>query len=279
MSLLWQFRQRVKEAERLDIKNIKNFTVTDTNVKYESEKECELAEIASQKLEKDNTEAHYRFINIITITLLLIFSAVLFLTVSGSNIVDDSSNVLTWKTFLSGDYTRSLKTSYDNDLPFPDEMKMLEERLSLIYGIGNKVSDPVKEVDEETDEQHNSFDEPTEPEEPANSEKVVTSVVTDEMGITVTSTAKKKGEKETTTTTAIDRPDDYDETTTTSASATTTNTDPPEFTVTETYPVSQPGPTQTQPPETPTQTQPPETPTQTEETEPPEPVDSEEPTE
>ena len=248
----------------MDIKNIKNYTVTDTNVKYENEKECELAEIASQKLEKDNTEAHYRFINIITITLLLIFSAVLFLTVSGSNIVDDSNNVLSWKTFLSGDYTKSLKTSYDNDLPFPDEMKMLEERLSLIYGIGNKVSDPVKEVDEETDEQHNSFDEPTEPEEPANSEKVVTSVVTDEMGITVTSTA----------------PDDYDETTTTtSASATTTNTDPPEFTVTETYPVSQPGPTQTQPPETPTQTQPPETPTQTEETEPPEPVDSEEPTE
>ena len=29
----------------MDIKNIKNFTVTDTKVEYESEKECELAEI------------------------------------------------------------------------------------------------------------------------------------------------------------------------------------------------------------------------------------------
>ena len=97
-------------------RDFKNFNIAGSDSEYENPKECELAEIASQKLEKDNTEAHYRFINILTLTLLLIFSATLFLTVSGSNIVDDSNNVLTLKTFLSGDYTRSLKSSYDHDL-------------------------------------------------------------------------------------------------------------------------------------------------------------------
>lgn len=231
------------------MKDLKNFSIVEEEGEYESPKECELAELASQKLEKDNTEAHYRFINILTLTLILIFSSVLFLTVSGSDIVDNN-NVLTWKSFTSGDYTRSLKRSYDSDLPFPEEMKMLEERISLIYGIGNKVSDPVKEIDEYTDTQHNSFDQPDEPEPAAdnNDEKIVTSVVTDEMGITVTTEAEKDDDgKVTTTTTAIDRPDDEDETstTTTTTAATTTNTDPPEFTVTETYPVEQPGPTTT----------------------------------
>ena len=247
------------------MKDFKDLTIVEGDGAYELPKDCELADIASQKLEKDNTEARYRFINILTLSLLFIFSAVLFLTVSGSNIVDNN-NVLTWKSFVSGDYTRSLKTSYEKDLPFPEEMKKLEERLSLIYGIGNKISDPVKEVDEETDTARNSFDEPgEEPDDSTNNnEKVVTSAVTDEMGITVTTAAEKGNEKQTTTTTAIDRPDDEDETTTTTTeTATTTNTDPPEFTVTETYPVTQPGPTQTK---TETHTDPPDT-----ETDPPEP--------
>lgn len=261
-------------------KDFKNFNIAGSDSEYENPKECELAEIASQKLEKDNTEAHYRFINILTLTLLLIFSATLFLTVSGSNIVDDSNNVLTLKTFLSGDYTRSLKSSYDHDLPFPEEMKMLEERLSLIYGIGNKVSDPVKEIDEATDSQRNSFDEPDEGYDYSNnnSEKKVTSAVTDEMGITVTTTDKKDEGKQTTTTTAIDRPSDEETTTTTTTETpTTTNTEAPHFTVTETYPVSQPGPTQTRETEPPTQTKEPEPDTGTisQEPEPQPPVDSE----
>ncbi|GEM_PF-101805 len=262
-------------------RDIKNFNIVGGDGEYENPKDCELAEIASQKLEKDNTEAHYRFINILTLTLLLIFSATLFLTVSGSNIVDDSNNVLTLKTFLSGDYTRSLKSSYDHDLPFPEEMKMLEERLSLIYGIGNKVSDPVKEIDDNTDSDRNSFDIPDEGYDYSknnNNEKKVTSAVTDEMGITVTTTNKADEGKKTTTTTAIDRPyDDGQTSTTTSETPTTTNTEAPYFTVTETYPVSQPAPTQTRETEPPTQTKEPEpdTGTASQEPEPEPPVDSE----
>ena len=71
--------------------------------------------------------------------------------------MEDNNLSLTFKTFFSGDYTQALEDSYNNSIPFPDAMKAVEERISLIYGIGNKVTDPIKETPDNTDSNHNSF--------------------------------------------------------------------------------------------------------------------------
>ena len=76
----------------------------------------------------------------------MLFACIFFISVSGSDIVEDNNLPLTFKTFFSGDYTQALEDSYNNSIPFPDAMKAVEERISLIYGIGNKVTDPIRKL-------------------------------------------------------------------------------------------------------------------------------------
>ena len=160
--------------------------------------------------------------------------------------MEDNNLSLTFKTFFSGDYTQALEDSYNNSIPFPDAMKAVEERISLIYGIGNKVTDPIKETPDNTDSNHNSFDHPTNNDSDDPDENVITTTAKPQDG-EVTTTKKKEDKKKTTTTTAIDRPEETKSTTTTSTASTTTNNDKPYYTVTETEPIVQPGPTNSTP--------------------------------
>ena len=210
-------------------KKTTRFNIVHGDNEYEIPEECEAAEEAAEELAKTNLEEHYSFINLLSIAVIMLFACILFISV---------------KTFFSGDYTQALEDSYNNSIPFPDAMKAVEERISLIYGIGNKVTDPIKETPDNTDSNHNSFDHPTNNDSDDPDENVITTTAKPQDG-EVTTTKKKEDKKKTTTTTAIDRPEETKSTTTTSTASTTTNNDKPYYTVTETEPIVQPGPTTT----------------------------------
>ena len=70
-------------------------------------------------------------------------------------------------------------------------MKAVEERISLIYGIGNKVTDPIKETPDNTDSNHNSFDHPTNNDSDDPDENVITTTAKPQDG-EVTTTRKKQ---------------------------------------------------------------------------------------
>lgn len=124
----------------------------------------------------------------------MLFACIFFISVSGSDIVEDNNLSLTFKTFFSGDYTQALEDSYNNSIPFPDAMKAVEERISLIYGIGNKVTDPIKETPDNTDSNHNSFDHPTNNDSDDPDENVITTTAKPQDG-EVTTTKKKEDKK------------------------------------------------------------------------------------
>ena len=224
-------------------KKTTRFNIVHGDNEYEIPEECEAAEEAAEELAKTNLEEHYSFINLLSIAVIMLFACIFFISVSGSDIVEDNNLSLTFKTFFSGDYTQALEDSYNNSIPFPDAMKAVEERISLIYGIGNKVTDPIKETPDNTDS-NNSFDHPTNNDSDDPDENVITTTAKPQDG-EVTTTKKKEDKKKTTTTTAIDRPEETKSTTTTSTASTTTNNDKPYYTVTETEPIVQPGPTTT----------------------------------
>ena len=125
-------------------KKTTQFNIVHGDNEYEIPEECEAAEEAAEELAKTNLEEHYSFINLLSIAVIMLFACIFFISVSGSDIVEDNNLSLTFKTFFSGDYTQALEDSYNNSIPFPDAMKAVEERISLIYGIGNKVTDPIK---------------------------------------------------------------------------------------------------------------------------------------
>ena len=143
-------------------KKTTRFNIVHDDNEYEIPEECEAAEEAAEELAKTNLEEHYSFINLLSIAVIMLFACIFFISVSGSDIVEDNNLSLTFKTFFSGDYTQALEDSYNNSYTFfLYAMKVLfEERISLIYGIGNKVTDPIKETPDNTDSNHNSFDHP-----------------------------------------------------------------------------------------------------------------------
>ena len=200
-------------------KKITRFNIVHGDDEYEIPEECEAAEEAAEELAKTNLEEHYSFINLLSIAVIMLFACIFFISVSGSDIVEDNNLSLTFKTFFSGDYTQALEDSYNNSIPFPDAMKAVEERISLIYGIGNKVTDPIKETPDNTDSNHNSFDHPTNNDSDDPDENVITTTAKPQDG-EVTTTKKKEDKKKTTTTTAIDRPEETKSTTTTSTAST-----------------------------------------------------------
>lgn len=66
--------------------------------------------------------------------------------------------------------------------------------VSLIYGIGNKVTDPIKETPDNTDSNHNSFDHPTNNDSDDPDENVITTTAKPQDG-EVTTTKKKEDKK------------------------------------------------------------------------------------
>lgn len=225
--------------------NIKQFNIVhnDKENEFVMPQECEMADRTSQEIAKENLEGHYSFVNLLTLAVLMLFACIFFIAVSGSDIVEDNSTSLSFKTFFSGDYTQAIEDTYNNSIPFPDAMKAIEERISLIYGIGNKVTDPIKEISDDTDKDHNSFDQPTNNDDDTD-ENVITTTTKAADG-EVTTTKKNDDKKKTTTTTAIDRPEETETSTTTSTASTTTNNDKPYYTETTTEQIYQPGPTTT----------------------------------
>ena len=221
------------------------FNIVHSDDEYEIPEECEAAEEAAEELAETGLEEHYSFINLLSIAVIMLFACVFFIAVSGSDIVEDNNLSLTFKTFVSGDYTQSLEDSYNSSIPFPNAMKAIEERISLVYGIGNKVTDPIKETPADTDTDHNSFDRPSDNNNSGDpDENVITTTTAANNGEAVT-TNKKDDKKKTTTTTAIDRPEETTSNSTTTTASTTTNNDKPYYTVTETEKITQPGPTTT----------------------------------
>ncbi len=249
---------------------MKNFRQTAKAAEgYVIPEECAENEEAVKELALVTREEHYNSINLLVMAVLLIFTAVTFIAVNGGNSVDDNSMTLNFKVFMSGAYTQSLEDKYNNQLPIPETLKALEERISLLYGIGNKVSDPIKEIDNSTNSDRNSFDEtPDEKNEADEDVLKVTTVLTDKNGETVTTGGEENAENGKGTT-ALPRPAATTSTTTTTTESTTTNNDAPYVTTTTTEPVPDTTTTTT----TASDTEPPDTSTTTTstgaETEPP----------
>ena len=74
----------------------------------------------------------------------MLFARIFFISVSGSDIVEDNNLSFNIQDFPFRGLHSGIEDSYNNSIPFPDAMKAVEERISLIYGIGNKVTDPIK---------------------------------------------------------------------------------------------------------------------------------------
>lgn len=230
---------------------------------YVIPEECAENEEAVKELALVTREEHYNSINLLVMAVLLIFTAVTFIAVNGGDSVDDNSMTLNLKVFMSGAYTQSIEDKYNGQLPVPETLKTLEERISLIYGIGNKVSDPIQEIDSSTNSDRNSFDEIPAGDKSGPDENVltVTTAMTNEEGETVTTSKDDKAGGKGTT--ALTRPDSTTSTTTTTTESTTTNNDAPHVTTTVTEPVPETSTTTTT---TTTETDPPETSTTTSET-------------
>ncbi len=214
--------------------------------------ECAENDRAVLFLAKETGVGHYDNVNLLVMAALLIFVSVVFLAINGGDINDDNKVNLTKTTFLSGEFTAQLEKQYNRQLPIPELMKTAEEHVALLYGIGNKLSDPVrKTVAEEAEQGRNLFEELPEDntDQPDIDENVLTTSVvqTDKNGNTVT-TSEKSGENHGKGTTAIDRPyETYTTTVTTTlvSSVTTTNNDPPDVTTTTTVPYEEPETTTT----------------------------------
>lgn len=114
-------------------KKTTRFNIVHDDNEYEIPEECEAAEEAAEELAKTNLEEHYSFINLLSIAVIMLFACIFFISVSGSDIVEDNNLSLTFKTFFSGDYTQALEDSYNNSIPFPDAMKAVEERISYLW--------------------------------------------------------------------------------------------------------------------------------------------------
>ena len=212
--------------------------------------ECPENDRAVRFLAKEAGAGHYDSVNLLVMSALLIFMSVVFIAVNGGDINDDDTVNLTGKTFLSGEYTRSIEKKYNEQLPIPQLMKSAEERISLLYGIGNKLSDPIKKkVEAETGSGRNLFEEDAREDNYNVDEAVVTTAKpqTDKDGNTVT-TSQNDVEEHGKATTAINRPNDTQTTagTTAATASTTTNNDPPEVTTTTTVPYDEPEATTTE---------------------------------
>ena len=107
---------------------------TETNIASEADK-------AIKELSDDTTTTHFDNINLLVLSVILICAFSVFIAVNGKNSVSENSTELNGKTFLSGEYENDLEEKYNSNIPFPQQMKAMEERISMLYGIGNKLSD------------------------------------------------------------------------------------------------------------------------------------------
>lgn len=103
--------------------------------------ECEENDRAVRFLALETGVGHYDDLNLLVMAVLIIFISVSFLAVNGGKINDDDKLTFKLETFLSGEFTTKLEEKYIESLPITEEIKAAEERVSLLYGFGNTVSE------------------------------------------------------------------------------------------------------------------------------------------
>lgn len=204
--------------------------------------ECGQSEQELTQISNEVRKAHYTLINLFVIIIIGLVSAAAFLLLTGEKRAAETENPLTVKTFLSGKFSQNLQDNYVKSLPYPYEFKNANEKLSFLYGIGNKIKkykdeneglvlmsdeeiEKVKLTTAQNKEQALMNDEDEEKEPEKTTVKKTTKEKKTETGAQrVTTTKKTTTSKETTA----------EETT----SLTTTNNNPPQVTTTTTIPPS-----------------------------------------
>lgn len=192
--------------------------------------ECEESQKALEEINRENLKSQYEFINLITLAFIMLCAASVFIIFTSSKKFGDEGNKFSVQRLVSGEYTAEIQSRYESTVPFPEQIKWLEERISLFYGFGNKVSDPMGGTSQENDEKPNSFDEP---EENRHEEKTVTTAASAEKK---TETEKPKETAPAYNTTYKRTTSETTTTTSETTSATTTNNNAPQVNTTVTVP-------------------------------------------
>lgn len=219
----------------------KDLKLIDDSREYILPDECEQSNQVLEEISDETVRAHYAFINLLVIAVIMLAAAVTFIVLTGEDKSDVTENPLTLKTFWSGKFSENIQKSYIKDLPFSYELKNAQSRISFLYGIGNHVDTfkKNKEIilvsDEDIEHEKQQVKE--------NFEKALTDDVKSTEK-TEKTTAKKKSEtkkKETDDsleTTASRRTTEHSKTVTSqqTTSLTTTNNNAPDVIIIETDP-------------------------------------------
>ena len=228
---------RDKEYEDIDL--------ADDGQEYALPDDSAQSEEAMEVLRRENLKGQYDFINLIVLAFVMILSAAALISMTSSTKFSDEGNKLTVERLLNGEYTAEIQQRYDTTIPFTEQLKWLEERFSLIYGLGNKVSDPIDELPEEiggTEIPDMTYKEPQD----EHHEQTITTADEEDVIPDITDepehTLAPYKTTFTRTTTHADPNTSTTTTTTTAESTTTTNNDSPGATSTTTLSAS---PTQT----------------------------------
>ncbi|MGN1113875.1 MAG: hypothetical protein ACI4RC_01995 [Oscillospiraceae bacterium] len=193
-----------------------------------------------EKISDQSVITHYAFINFLIIALIVLFTTICFIVLTGENKIDNTQNPLTLKSFASGKFVSNMEASYKKSIPFPYELKNAGNRLAYLNGFGNEI---------QTYKKHTAIerisDEDIEQKED-QAKKNIEKAITEEPEENITTSAKKKtaGQKTQTdaqSVTTIRRTTTSNTTTESRATTTTTtiNTKPPEIIVTTTIPPNQ----------------------------------------
>lgn len=213
-----------------------NIIPSDDDVKIPDE--CEKSEEAIKSMYQLNLEEHYTFLSLFVLVIIFLAAAVFCMVVSSSTAEDDTDRS-TFSDFLSGKYEQKLEAKYIQNLPYTDVVKACEERVSLIYGFGNKLTAKKHTEDIITPNNDNNSTDDTN----STSDKDVVTKKADETQTKVVTTTINNVPKYTqkgTGTLAVTRPATKATTSTVSTKATkkattkltTTNNNPPATTAT-----------------------------------------------
>ena len=156
--------------------------------KIELPDECEENDRAVRFLALEMGVGHYDNLNLLVLSVLVIFISVAFLAVSGGKIRNDEELTFTKESFLSGEFEQGIEKRYIRELPIPEQMRTAEEYISFLYGIGNTIDETGSgnydiRNRQQAAEEHNPFDDEDERDENAVTTKAV---MTDKDGNTVT---------------------------------------------------------------------------------------------
>ncbi len=241
--------------------DIKNFRIshTEEEKKYEMPNPCEESEKALEVISKDNIKAQYDFISIVVVSFVFLVVSAIFIVFTSSQRFGDEGNQFSLKRLFSGDYTREMQSRYESTIPFPEQITWLNQRISFVYGVGNKidkVQEDLPQISVDEIGPNNNHD-----------ENVITSATTQEEEDKETKAKKddeEKVTKEYATTYRKETSLTTSSTTTTTKIDEVTNNDAPNATKTVTYPpettIATTTPKETEPPATnPTTTKAPQT--------------------